>query len=86
MKSAMHRRHRISPIRGDRNYADSIKRLDIGEIGARRGLNSFNIAEYRLWLKERNNNGTYIGRVFHSLTQYVFIFFDISKVHYIWDI
>jgi hypothetical protein len=51
MKPAIHRRYLIGPMRGDRSDAASVKRLDIREIGAQRGLNSFNFIDFASWLK-----------------------------------
>jgi hypothetical protein len=48
--------------------AVSVKRLDIREIGAQRGLNSFNFNEMALWLKKLYNSSTYNGWVDHSPT------------------
>jgi hypothetical protein len=48
MKSAIHRRHRIGSIRGDRSDTASVKRLDRRGIGAQRDLNSLNFIEFAL--------------------------------------
>jgi hypothetical protein len=48
MKPAMHRRHRIGPMRGDRSDAAFVERLDIRRIGAQRDLNSLSFIEFAL--------------------------------------
>jgi hypothetical protein len=52
---------------GAHSDAASVKRLDIREIGAQRGLNSFNFIENALWLNKLNNNSRYNGWVRRSL-------------------
>jgi hypothetical protein len=68
---AVYHRHLIRLIRGDHSYAVSVKRLDIREIGALGGLNSFVFELMALWCLLCLSNGDMFGWVASSLGKYV---------------